>query len=131
MIILDTCVLIFDALSPEKLSSAAKKSITQAEKNEKLFCCGISLWEIGMLINKKRLDPGTDSETFLRLTLQAREIQVLSINVEIAALASTYPEFNHSDPADRLIAATAIHYDADIITCDKQLSKLSSLSTIW
>ena len=125
MVILDTCVLIFDALTPEKLSKVAKKAI---EKNS-LFCCDISLWEIAMLIHKKRLNV-TDPNFFLKSLLQARKLQVLSITPEIALL-STNHDFNHFDPADRLIAATAIQHRAPLITCDQKLSSISKLSIIW
>lgn len=129
MIILDTCALIFDALFPDKLSTVAKKTIHNAKKNE-LFCCDISLWEIAMLIQKKRLDPNTDAETFMRLMLDAREIHVISISLEIAALSTTL-NTHHLDPADRIIAATAIKHKGALVTCDKKLHSISELSIIW
>lgn len=131
MIIVDTCALIFDALSPEKLSKPAKKAISYAEGKKQLFCSDISLWEIAMLIQKKRLDPGSvDTQTFLSLMLASRDIQVLSISPEIAAL-STSLSANHFDPADRIIAASALHHDAKLITCDKKLHEIKELSIIW
>lgn len=130
MIVLDTCALIFDALSPSKLTKKAKKAIINAEKNNELYCCDISLWEIGMLIQKKRIAPGTDTKHFLSLALQARSISVLNINIDIAAIATT-SEFKHFDPADRLIAATAIYHQADLVTCDQHLKDIAKLSIIW
>ncbi len=130
MIILDTCALIFDALFPEKLSAAAKKAINSAEKKNQLFCSDISLWEIAILIQKNRLDPGTDTQTFMRLMLEAKQIQVLSITLEIAAL-SVSMSTDHFDPADRIIAATAIKHKAKLITCDKKLHRMPALSIIW
>lgn len=129
MIILDTCALIFDALSPEKLTIKAKKIINYSSKQAQLFCCDISLWEIVMLIEKKRIDPGIETESFLQLILDARDIQVLPITIEIAAASSHYT--NHFDPADRIIAATTFYHKASLITSDKKLSKLSSLNIIW
>lgn len=131
MIILDTCVLIYDALTPQKLSSKVKKILADTEKNNHLFCSDISLWEIGMLIQKKRLDPGTDTENFLLLLLQARKIKVLDINIQIAAIATTKERFKHFNSADRLIAATTIHYDAILITPDQHLKEIPELSIIW
>ncbi len=130
MIILDTCALIFDALFPEKLTATAKKAIIQAEKKNMLFCSDISLWEIAMLIQKKRLHPGTDAETFMRLMLEARQIQIYPISLEIAVLSTTLGT-DHLDPADRIIAATAIQYKSDLVTCDKKLHGISILSIIW
>lgn len=130
MIILDTCVLIFDALTPNQLSPKAKTTISKAEKNNQIFCSDISLWEIAMLVQKKRLDPGVDAKTFLQLIIQARDIQVLSIDIDIAVL-STAGEWNHFDPADRIIASTAIFYKAGLVTCDKKLRDIPGLAVIW
>lgn len=131
MIILDTCVLIFDALTKEKLSVPAKKTIISAEEKRQLFCCDISLWEIAMLIQKKRLQVEEETSSFLNLILKARQISVLAITPEIAALSVSHPEFQHYDPADRLIAAAAMHHDAKLVTCDQMLKSISALNIIW
>lgn len=131
MVILDTCALIFDALAPQKLSLNATKAIQQNEKNTNLYCSDISLWEIAMLVQKKRLDPGVDINTFLQLLLKARKIQVLAIAPEIAALSVTLPILNYHDPADRIIVATTLHYRAQLVTCDKNLLQVNDLPTIW
>lgn len=131
MIILDTCTLIFDALTPKKLTTLVKKTITSAEEKKQLFCCGISLWEIAMLIQKKRITVNVDAEKFLKLTLQARQIQVLPISLEIAALSANATTCNHLDPADRIIVATTIHHNAKLVTCDKKLLALPELCSIW
>lgn len=131
VIILDTCVLIYDALTPEKLSSVAKKALLQADKKGNLFCCDISLWEIAMLIQKKRLVVNTDIQAFLRLIIEARNIVVLGITPEIAELSVSYPDYSHYDPADRIIAATTLSNNASLITADKKLHKIKDLLTIW
>lgn len=130
VIILDTCALVFDALNPEKLTKKVIKIIEKAEQQSLLFCCDISLWEIAMLIQKKRLNPDVDTQTFLNLILTARSISVLEINASIAALSTQHP-FQHHDPADRLIASTARHHQASLITCDEHLSKVPGLQVIW
>lgn len=131
LIILDTCTLIFDSLSPEKLGAKALKAIEKGEEERELACSNISLWEIAMLINKGRLDPGTNSLAFIRLVLAARLVQVIPINAEIAHLSATHSEFTHHDPADRLIAATALHHKGTLVTCDSRLVKIEGLATIW
>ncbi len=131
MILLDTCALIFDALTPERLTANAKKAIDKAEHQNRLFCCDISLWEVSMLIQKKRLDPGVELKTFLDLMLNARCIQMLPININIASIACDLGIFNHGDPADRLIAATAIHYHAKLVTSDKKSIDIPQLAIVW
>lgn len=71
MILLDTCALIFDALTPERLTDGARKALNCGEAAGTLACADISLWEIAMLASKGRPNPGTDSASFCRLTLDA------------------------------------------------------------
>ena len=131
MTILDTCALIYDALSPELLSKRALKAINEAEQRDLLACSDISLWEIAMLVEKGRLEPGTDCLSFIRMALAARTIKVLPINPEIAHLAASSERFRHHDPADRIIAATTMHYKGSLVTSDGKLQAIQGLKTIW
>lgn len=130
MLLLDTCALIFDALDPDRLSKKTLAAISQAEEEGTLACCDISLWEIAMLISKKRLNPGTDAQSFIRLLLDARKIEVLPISTEVAVQSTVSDFCPHGDPADRLIAATAILHKAKLVTTDRKLKKVTGLRVI-
>lgn len=131
MLILDTCAIIFDSLDPGRLSKKAATSISQADDSGTLACCDISLWEIAMLVSKKRLDPGTDSQNFIKLVLAARNIAVLPITPEIAA-RSAQPGFcPHGDPADRIIAASALLHKAKLVTSDNKLATVAGVQVVW
>ncbi len=130
MILLDTCTLIFDALTPDRLSPAACAVLDEGERERVLACADISLWEIAMLVSKGRLSPGTDSRIFCHLALDARGVRVLPITADIAA-ASVRLQLPHGDPADRLIAATAHVNDAPLVTADKHLLGCPAIETIW
>ena len=64
MIICDTHVLVFDALAPARLSAKARRRLKNADAAGQLACADISLWEIAMLIAKRRLQ--IDEESFNR-----------------------------------------------------------------
>ena len=130
MILLDTCTLIFDALTPERLSDAACGALDRGEAAGTLACADITLWEIAMLVSKGRLDPCTDSASFCRLALDARGVRVLPITPEIAR-ASTELDLPQSDPADRLIAAMAVANGANLVTIDERLRDSQSVKTLW
>ncbi len=49
MILLDTCILIFDALTPERSRGPARNALVQGQAKGTLACADISLWEIAML----------------------------------------------------------------------------------
>jgi len=129
MIILDTCVLLFDALSPERLSKVAIETLNHGEKTKQLYCSDISLWEIAMLKKKKRIIITTDYLIFMQAVLQARNIKVLPISLEIADLSISL-DLEQADPADRIIAATTICYHAKLLTFDQKLLN-SQVPTLW
>lgn len=130
MIVLDTHALIYDALTPARLSARARKAIALAFAERDIACSDISLWEIAMLIARKRLDPVVDARQFLDDLIAARHVRVLPITAEIAVLSQS-DMFSNGDPADRLIAATAQVHRAALITSDSNLRKLKEITTIW
>lgn len=130
MIVLDTNALVFDALTPARLAARARKAIDLAFTNRELACCDISLWEISMLVARGRLDPGMEARQFLDDLLAARRITVLPITPDIAVLSQS-TEFSQGDPADRLIAATAIWHRVALVTSDSRLRKMKGLTTVW
>lgn len=130
MVVCDTHTLIFDALSPAKLGREAFQAITRAEASGTVSCADISLREIAMLIEKGRMSVDTSPQEFLTLLLSFRNVRVLPITPAIAALAGS-SRFPHGDPADRLIAATAIVHQAPLLTHDARLKNLPELKTVW
>ncbi|MBI3041365.1 MAG: type II toxin-antitoxin system VapC family toxin [Betaproteobacteria bacterium] len=126
MVVLDTHVLIHDALAPARLSRRAKRLLN----TESLACSDISLWEIGMLVSKGRVTVETQVESFLEDIIRARNLRVLEISPRIAALAQS-TEFSHADPADRIIAATAIAHRARLLSADARLKRLASIEVVW
>jgi PIN domain nuclease of toxin-antitoxin system len=129
MILLDTCAIIWDALDDSKLSPEAKTTIALHE-NE-LIICDISIWEISMLIKKKRIVVNATASEFINLLLRSRNYFVQEITPEIAELSVNFGSEISKDPADRLIAATSILQNAPIVTADEKLRQASTLETIW
>lgn len=132
MIVIDTHVLIWLALSPEKLSEKANQTIsTAAEESTPLMIADITLWETAMLVKKGRLELPVDIDTFLNLSIQAYNLQVEPITPRIASLATKLPAIINKDPADRLIVATAMTNEAPLMTADRNLRSAPDLQTIW
>ena len=130
MVVLDTNALIFDALQPKRLTARAVRTIETASTSGDIACSDISLWEIAMLVAKNRLDPGAELTQFLHDMIQARGLRVLPITPEIAALAQS-EEFAHGDPADRIIAATAMYHQEKLVSADARIRKLKAVEVVW
>lgn len=83
-----------------------------------------------MLVSRGRLELDRDVRIWLRQSLARPGTMLLDIDPEVAALAVDL-EWNHSDPADRLIAAGAIVHGAPLVSKDARMRTLSELRTIW
>jgi len=131
MIVLDTHVIIWDALKPELLSDPARQAIDLANRQDGLIFCDISLWEIAMLIHKGRLQVEVEYPDFINLVLQANRYILHRITPTIAHRSTQLPVTINADPADRLIAATALVENAVLVTADKNLRKATTIPTLW
>jgi PIN domain nuclease of toxin-antitoxin system len=129
MIVLDTCAIIWDALDASQLTSKAKKAIERHGSD--LIICDISIWEIAMLIKRKRLVVDDTASGFINVVIQSRNYFVQEITPEIAELSVNFGSEFNNDPADRLIAATSILGNAPLVTADENLRGASMLKTIW
>jgi len=128
VVVIDTHVLIHDALEPKRLSARARK--TMEGQDGALAASDISLWEIAMLVAKERLRLTADAATFIEKMLEARAVRILPITAKIAVLSQS-DHFAHGDPADRIIAATAIVHGAQLLTADARLKRVAGLRVLW
>jgi PIN domain nuclease of toxin-antitoxin system len=130
--ICDTHILLFWADAPQRLSTAARDALDQGMAAGQLACCDISLWEIAMLQARGRIHrpPDLSISAYLDDIVLAMGLTVLPITTAIAEQAQ-HSDFLHGDPADRLIAATALVHKAPIITADGKLRQMPELVCIW
>ena len=68
MIVVDTHIIIWNALKPEMLSEKAEKAISAANNSDGIIFCEISLWEIAMLMHKGRLSIDIEYLEFIHKT---------------------------------------------------------------
>jgi len=131
MIVVDTHIIIWNALKPEMLSRKAEKAISAANNSDGIIFCDISLWEIAMLMHKGRLSIDVEYLEFIRLILESNNYVNRGITPEIARLSAKLFSENNKDPADRIIAATSIIENAKLVTADKKLRQSGKVTTIW
>ena len=131
MIVADTHIIIWDALVPQKLSKNAKTAISRANNDDGILFCEISFWEIAMLINRGRIRIDVSYKDFIQLILKSKQYILQGITPEIAELTTQIFQNTEQDPADRLIAATAIVKRAELVTVDKTMRHSKEVRTIW
>jgi len=131
MITVDTHVIIWDALEPKSLSKRAITELHNANKNDGIIFCEISLWEIAMLISKQRLKIDVTFLEFIDLVSVSNKYIFQGITPEIAALSVELPKEINPNPADKIICATSIATKAPLLTADRNLLKSELAETIW
>ena len=130
LILLDTHIVLWLAFDATRLSKKAKTTVdAERQSGEGVAISDITLLELAMLARKKRilLDLGLGSF----LSEVERRFVVLPMNgpicVRAFALPSTYPK----DPADRVIAATALVQGLSLVTADREILRSHAVPTIW
>jgi len=119
VILLDTHVAIWMIGDERMLGAQSRKIIQAAREENKLAISAISFWEIALLVAKDRLELRGEASQ-LRKDLSTSGVVELSVTGDIAIGAVELANL-HADPADRIIAATAVAHDAMLMTADSRL----------
>jgi len=131
LIVLDTHTLIWWLTGGASLSRAAKLAIAKAAKENQVVASAISVLEIVTAVRRGRLQFTAPLEQWLADARRLPELRFEPVSAEIAQLAGSFGEEMHGDPADRIIAATAIILNAALVTADGKLRAGRAVKTIW
>jgi PIN domain nuclease of toxin-antitoxin system len=131
VILLDTHVWVWWVSNPDLLSSQADTLINKAMVEKKIYISSISVWEVAMLVVKGRLHLTLDIKDWIRSCESLPFIQFVPVTNSIAFEAVHLPENSLSDPADRIIVATALALDLVLITKDKKIQRADRVRTVW
>ncbi len=126
-VLLDTATWINAVKEPETLP--AKALAILRNKAGRFFLSDISLLEASTLARKGRVDFGMRFSSWLELAL-AENLQVLPISARVTAVENALPRSFHGDPADRIIAATAIAHQLTLLTPDPEIAFQQVCETI-
>jgi PIN domain nuclease of toxin-antitoxin system len=126
VIVLDTHIFLWMNLDPERVPFPILNAI---EAEDELGLSAISLWETAMLVQYGRVAiPDKAFLDWIRIALDVAKLRILPITPEIAACSGILDM--HGDPADRLIAATAMENGCRLATVDQRLVLLKTLQTV-
>ena len=131
MIVLDTHVWVWFVSNPELLSKPAKKAIDAAIAQKEMFISSISAWEVALLVDKKRLELTLNVTDWIAKSEKLRFFQFIPVDNSVAVKSVNLPQPLHSDPADRIIIATAITMAASVVTKDEKILNYPHVKSIW
>ncbi len=120
--VLDTHVWIWLVNGgPERLLGGATDAIRRASAESALAVSAISVWEVAMLESKGRLQLQMDCLEWVAEATRRAGLRIVPLSPEIAVASTRLPGVLHGDPSDRIIAATARHESAILVTRDGAL----------
>ena len=126
LILLDTHVLLWSLLQKSRLSTRAKELI---DKETELAVSSISIWEVGIKNSKGQLPLPFDVEEMVYHLKHDVGMQIIPVDENIW-LRSIRLEWEHRDPADRVIVATARITGMQLISADSLIRDYYS-RTVW
>lgn len=119
MILLDTHTLLWMDGDDAALGPATRGLIARSWQVGEVAVSAISFWECALLAQRKRILLPCAVEVW-RADLIEAGVREVPVDGRIALLATALGEL-HRDPADRFIAATALHRTATLVTADDRL----------
>ena len=119
MVLLDTHVLVWLLDGNERLGEKSRTLIQQSAQADSLYVSAITPWEIAMLVSKGRLTLVQEIGEWLRIAISMPGIRMAPLSIDVSVASTRLPGTFHSDPADRIIVATARHLGAILVTEDK------------
>lgn len=128
MIVLDTSTWIWRASDPKRLTTSARRALDRAEH---ALVSAISVFEVAMLVAKRRIQLDRPVEQWVDIALALPGIQLAPLEPAIAVRSTKLPGEFHPDPADRIIVATALENGVPIITPDDRIRSYPHVQSDW
>lgn len=132
MIVLDTHVLIWWIDNPPKLSERARIIIDQEKhKEESILVSSMSTLEIYRLVKNRKIELVGDVDSWMEKIESLPAVRFVPVDNKIAAISVNLVDFQHKDPADRIIIATALNLGAKLVTSDKKILNYPHVQSVW
>ena len=126
MIVTDTATLLFWTLDRERLSHPAARAIADADR---IGISSISIREIGIKASKGKLSIPLPIREFTDKLEQIDRVEILPVDVA-TWIKNLELDWEHRDPADRTVVATAILHACPLVTPDTAIRAYYP-QTIW
>jgi PIN domain nuclease of toxin-antitoxin system len=107
LILLDTHAWLWWLSQDAALSDGARSAIEQAAGEQSVTVSTISTWELALLVARRRIELKIPVAEWVAASESITELRFLAPSNRIMLESVSLPGPFHSDPADRIIVATA------------------------
>jgi len=129
-VLLDTHVLIWWVARSRQLTARLKRVLRSVEKDPPAYVSDVSLWEIAVLVERRRIELDLPLHDWLERATAGPLIERVGISPAVAAETTRLPADFHRDPADRIIAATARVHGARLMTLDERMIRSAAVPVV-
>jgi PIN domain nuclease of toxin-antitoxin system len=126
VVVLDTSALFYWTLDPAQLSATASRVIRETNR---LCISSISIWEIALKVKRGALQIRVPIEEYVEGLQRIGKLEIMPVDTR-AWLDSVSLDWDHRDPADRVIVALARQLKSPLVSNDRKISAFFS-NTIW
>jgi len=121
-LLLDTHIWLWYAEgSAALLPAASVRKLDRARKGDGLLISAISVWEIGMLSGRGRVQLSMPLRIWVDRALEASGMHLIPLDAAAATESTLLPGKPQGDPADRFLIATARTQDVALATRDRDI----------
>ncbi len=120
-LLLDTHVWIWMAMGDPVVTLAMRQAIERAKECDHLLISPISIWEISMLAERKRITLEMDVTDWIKQWVDLPGISLATFSLQVAILSNRLPGTIHGDPAGRILIASAYEYGAVLVSADEKI----------
>lgn len=131
MILLDTHVWLWWLGESPDLSETAASAIHESARRDGVAVSTISTWELALLVARDRIQLRIPVIEWVQTSESIAELSFLSPSNNIMLESVSLPGTFHSDPADRMIVATARTHGLRLVTKDDKIRRYAHVETLW
>ena len=129
--LLDTHTWVWWYMHPQNLSRRVMELIEDTTLYDELLLSAISPWEFCKLLEKGRIAISCNPEDWLNAAFDLPKFRLIPLSPVLAYRSTVLPQPFHNDPADQIIAATALQENAVILTKDRSILGYEYVKSLW
>jgi PIN domain nuclease of toxin-antitoxin system len=127
--LLDSHVLLWLDTNPRRISTQVVSRIRSSKA--RVYASTLTAYELGVKFHQGRLPEAEALSTRFEQTCRTYDTSILQVKLEDFHLAAQL-DWNHGDPADRIIAAQAIRNRCILVSADAKLQTFGKgLQVLW